>query len=167
MASSQPREPAGNRKRVNGQPEPDRRLLIEKRLLESERLAVDLHVLDRAADLVVDSRIDAVVIVEAHPDAVHGPGVLVVGNLDSNDPRHDGRDRSGGHGARVVARGGHAGGSGDGTPGKRRFWRRKSGPWSPSMGKAWLDAPSPPPKPGPVVPIADSKASAPAALRRR
>src|ERR1044072_7971181 len=56
---------------------------------------------------------------------------------------------------------GTPGGSGDGTGGNRKFWRRNMGPWSPIMGNASLAAPSPPPTPGPAGPAASANAPAP------
>ena len=49
-----------------------------------------------------------------------------------------------------------------GTGGKRRLCLRNSGPRSPIMGNASAIPPGAPPNPGPVVPGAEAKASAPA-----
>ena len=59
---------------------------------------------------------------------------------------------------------GTPGGIGVGTGGKRRFCLRNSGPRSPIMGNACAIPPGAPPNPGPVVPVAEAKASAPAVV---
>src|SRR5208282_2001621 len=100
---------AGDRERVDGDPESDRGLLVQEGLLEAEDLVVDLHVLDGSPELTVESRIDSIVIVEADPDAIDRSWVLVVGDLEATDRRHDCSDRSPCQGCRVIARPGNPG----------------------------------------------------------
>src|SRR5271165_3809328 len=59
---------------------------------------------------------------------------------------------------------GTPGGIGMGMGGKRRLCLRNSGPRSPIMGNACAIPPGAPPNPGPVVPIAEANASAPAVV---
>src|SRR5208337_722534 len=116
MRAAQARKLAGDRERVDGDPEADRALLVQEGLLEAEGLVVDLHVLDGSPELTVQSGIDAVVIVEADPDAIDRSWVLVVGDLEATDRRHDGSDRSPGQRRGIVA------GTWDG--GGSRWWDR-------------------------------------------
>ncbi len=109
VRAAQAGKPAGDRERVDGDPEADRSLLIQEGLLEAEDLVVDLHVLDWRPELTIQSGIDPVEVVEAYPDAIDRSGILVVGDLEATDRRHDGGDRSPRQGCRVIARPGNPG----------------------------------------------------------
>ena len=109
VRAAQAGKPAGDRERVDGDPEADRSLLVQEGLLEAEDLAVDLHVLDWCPELTIQSGIDPVEVVEAHPDAIDRSGILVIGDLEAPDRRHDCGDRSPRQESRVIARPGNPG----------------------------------------------------------
>src|SRR5208337_4627866 len=137
VRAAQAGKPAGDRERVDGDPEADRGLLIQEGLLEAEDLAVDLHVLDWCPELTIKSGIDPVEVVEADPDAIDRSGILVIGDLEAPDRRHDCGDRSPRQECRVIARPGNRGWNRRGDRGKAEALATEQGPTVTDHGKCF------------------------------
>src|SRR5581483_1118614 len=79
------------RERVERQAQPDGGVLVEERLFEAERLAVDADVVQVRAQFAVDCGVDVVEVVVTEVDAVARPGAFVLGDLEAPHRGDDGR----------------------------------------------------------------------------
>ncbi len=89
---------------IEGQPEADRHVAVEERLLDAEGFAVGVDAEGVAAEMLEDGLIDAVEVVEIDVDTVDGSGAFVLGDFEAADGGEE--DQGLGAPRRAAAEGG-------------------------------------------------------------